>query len=148
MVIFSIVFSILFSGVWDGIKEGVQQLKYWRGPASMDSKQYEENRQKKPGRQRKLPLFYEFIMTLLRLRLNLPLPLADLFFIGTTSFTEITITWIAYLNQTLYPALVQWPSQSVVRKMMPNDFLKLFPSVRVIIDCTEFFIDRPRNFLA
>ena len=145
-IFMSILFSRLYSGVWDGIKGGAQQLKYWRGPASMENKQYEEKQQKKPGRQRKLPLFYEFVMTLLRLRLNLPLlMLADLFFVGTSTVTEITITWIAFLHQTLYPALVQWPSQSSVRKMMPKDFRKFFPTVRVIIDCTEFFIDRPRN---
>ena len=61
-------------------------------------------------------------MTLIRLRLNLPLLLlADLFCTSMTTFSEVTKTWIAYMHQTF---LVFWPSQSVVRENMPYAFRK------------------------
>lgn len=121
-------------------------MKYWTGPESMKEKQYEKKGYKKPGQQRRLDPFFEFVMTLMRIRLNLPLLLiADLFSVSATCVTKTTITWIAYLHQTLVPALLIWPSQLQVRSRMPFEFRKYFPRTRVVIDCTEFFIDRPAN---
>ena len=122
-------------------------MKFWRGPVCRGSdKNYEDSEQPKRGRPHTVSLFFQFLMTLKRLRLNLPLLLlADLFCTSTTTVSEVTTTWIAYMHQTLVPAVVFWPSQSVVCENMPYAFRKLFPSVRVIIDCTEFLIDRPAN---
>nr|XP_054767216.1 uncharacterized protein LOC129274430 isoform X2 [Lytechinus pictus] len=136
----------LLNGVWDSISDGVSKMKYWTGPESMKEKQYEKKGYKKPGQQRHLDPFFEFVMTLMRIRLNLPLLLlADLFSVSATCVTKTTITWIAYLHQTLVPALLIWPSQLQVRSRMPFEFKKYFPRTRVVIDCTEFFIDRPAN---
>ncbi|KAK0141837.1 hypothetical protein N1851_020501 [Merluccius polli] len=41
--------------------------------------------------------------------------------------------------------LISWPSAEVLRKNMPQKFNKRFKKCVVIIDCTEFFIDRPFN---
>ena len=133
-------------GVWSSIKEGATQLKYWRGPTSAAEKLYEREDRKKPGRQRILSPYFKFIMTLMKIRLNLPLLLlADMFCVSSSRVTEITWTWVTYLHQTLYPALVMWPSQGQVRNRMPLEFRKLFPFTRGVIDCTEFFIDKPGN---
>ncbi|XP_054767215.2 uncharacterized protein LOC129274430 [Lytechinus pictus] len=127
----------LLNGVWDSISDGVSKMKYWTGPESMKEKQYEKKGYKKPGQQRHLDPFFEFVMTLMRIRLNLPLLLlADLFSVSATCVTKTTITWIAYLHQTLVPALLIWPSQLQVRSRMPFEFKKYFPRTRVVIDCT------------
>lgn len=35
-----------------------------------------------------------------------------------------------------------WPSKSQVREYMPSQFLQCFPDCRVIIDCTEFPVEK------
>ena len=96
-------------------------------------------------KKRKLDLFFEYIMTLARLRLNLPhLLLADLFSVSSSKVMEITTTWVCYLHQTLVPTMLIWPSHQV-RTRMPLEFKRHFPHTRAIIDCTEFFIDQPSN---
>ncbi len=111
---------------------------------SGEEKEWEESG-KRPGKKRKLSLWFEFIMTLMRLRLNLPgLLLADMFNVSASRVTEITTSWICFLNQALVPGLLLWPSQNQVRSRMPFMF-RHFPFTRVIIDCSEFFIDRPAN---
>ncbi|XP_077862179.1 uncharacterized protein LOC144343540 [Saccoglossus kowalevskii] len=137
----------MLQGLWSSVEKGAEKLRFWKGPArSRGTKNYEGTHRAKPGKQHSVSIFFQFILTLIRLRLDLPLLLlADLFCIGTTTVTEITVTWLAYLNQTIVPALVFWPSQATVRANMPSDFKMRFPSVCVIIDCTEFFMDRPAN---
>ena len=36
-----------------------------------------------------------------------------------------------------------WPTKAAVSKTMPKCFTSLFPITRVIIDCTEIFIEKP-----
>lgn len=121
-------------------------MKYWRGNSSSSEKQYERDGKRRPGRQSQLPAFFQFVMCLVRLRLNFPLlVIADLFNVSTSTVTRYTITWISYLHQTLVPALLFWPSQENIRKWMPLNFKPEFANTRVVIDASEFFIDRPRN---
>ena len=90
----------IFTGVFSKLKSGAENMKYWRNSGSVDGKEWEGA--SRPGRKRKLDLFFEFIMTLARLRLNLPLLLlADLFSVSSSKVTEITTTWVCYLHQTL-----------------------------------------------
>ena len=119
-------------------------MKYWRGTNSAAEKGYERGDKRRPGRQHVLPLFFQFIMCLIRLRLNLPhLVIADMFGVSMATVTRITVTWISYLHQTIVPALLVWPSQENVRKWMPLNFKPEFANTRIIIDASEFFIDKP-----
>ncbi len=121
-------------------------MKYWKDADSANEKEYERCGKRRPGRQQSIPFFHQFIMCLMRLRLDLPLlVLADLFETSTSNVTRISITWIAYMHQTLVPALLCWPSQAHIQGWMPREFKRNFPQTRVIIDCAEFFVNRPRN---
>ena len=40
-----------------------------------------------------------------------------------------------------------FPSQELVRKNMPQEFAQ-FPTTRILLDCTELFIERPSAMLA
>lgn len=132
------------TGVFSTIGEGAKNMKYWRNTKSSAEMKWEGTA--RPGRKRKMSTFLEFIMTLVRLRLNLPLMLlADLFHVSTSKVSEITTTWICYLHQTLVPALLIWPSQAQVRASLPKEFSKYFPQTRAVIDCTEFYVDKPAN---
>ena len=136
-----------FSGTFEILQPYAAGMKYWRGGKNSDSgEKSEANVQCRPGPKRALSLFHEFVMTLMRIRLNLPLLLlADLFDVGSTLVSNVTITWIILLNDFFFPAVVHWPSQQIVFSNMPSNFKKHFPKTRVVIDCTEFFVQRPRN---
>lgn len=45
----------------------------------------------------------------------------------------------------IFTPLLKWPSRNVIKKFMPASFRAKFPNVVCIIDCTEFFIRKPRN---
>lgn len=45
-----------------------------------------------------------------------------------------------YLNPVVY-----WPSREKIQKHMPFCFKLKYPNTTVIIDCAEFFIQKPRN---
>ena len=134
------------SGIFDILKNaGAERMKYWKNTSSTKEKKYERTGKCKPGPGHTLSLFYQFVMTLMRIRLDLPvLILADLFEVSTGSVTKFTISWIALMNQVLVPALVVWPKKEVNEGWLPDIFRK-FPNVRSVIDCSEFFIDRPSN---
>jgi hypothetical protein len=44
-----------------------------------------------------------------------------------------------------FTPLLKWPSRKIIKKFMPASFWSKFPNVVCIIDCTEFFIRKPRN---
>ena len=56
---------------------------------------------------------------------------------------KISTTWINLLYLEL-PLLFPFPSQSLIRKQMPKEF-KNYPTTRIIIDCTELFIEKPSS---
>ena len=101
-----------------------------------------QNNNPKPGRSRKLTIKEELIMTLIRLRRGLDIEvLSDLFGIHSSNISRIFITWINFLYLELN-FLISWPSKEQVRNTLPKQF-KHFPKTRVVIDCTEFYIQKP-----
>ncbi len=38
-----------------------------------------------------------------------------------------------------------WPDRFTVRRMLPREMLLKYPALRCTLDCTEIFIERPRN---
>jgi len=56
--------------------------------------------------------------------------------------SRIYNTWVTFLSQEL-SFLVPWPSRSELRKSIPKRFKK-FKNVRIIIDCLELFIQKPK----
>ena len=45
----------------------------------------------------------------------------------------------------VFGKFLKWPSREQVKKYMPLSFRKHYPNTRAIIDCTEFFLQRPRS---
>ena len=120
-------------------------MKYWRVPKSADEKPYQQGTKRKPGPSRKLTMFQEFILTLVRFRLGVVgFLLADIFGISNSRVSQIFVTWITFLAQCSRK-LIKWPSRCQVKKYMPQSFRCLYPKTRAIIDCTEFFFQRPRS---
>ncbi|KAK2550818.1 hypothetical protein P5673_028500, partial [Acropora cervicornis] len=96
-----------------------------------ESQPYQEDElKKKPGPSRKRTYLDEFLLVLMRLKAGLFVQdLADRFGIST--------------SLEMFP----FPSQDLVRKNMPKEFAQ-YATTRIILDCTELFIQRPSAMLA
>lgn len=100
---------------------------------------------KKPGRKRSLQINEEFVLVLMRLKLGLTeRHLADIFPVTKSIVSRVYLTWIRFLALTFNESLLRWPSKGEVRVHIPSSFSK-YPDTRIIIDCTEFFIEKPSS---
>lgn len=70
--------------------------------------------------------------------------LAYRFGISSSTVSDIINDCIPVLAQRL-KFLIRWPTKEVLLRNMPLKFKRRFKNCRVIIDCTEFFIERPYN---
>ena len=138
-------FSSLFA-TYEYLAPKLSRMHYWRGNKSSDNSNlsYHEKSTLKPGQKRSLSHLEEFVLVLMRLKVGLlAIDLADRFGISTAQVSKIFTTWICFLYHEL-PTLFPFPSQDLVRKNMPPQF-KLYPNTRIIIDCTEIFIEVPSS---
>ena len=95
-----------------------------------------------------LPLFDQFALTLMKLRLNLgEEDLAHRFHISQSSVSKYFHIWIDQLFVKL-SFLIMWPEREILKKTMPVDFRRNFRACAVIIDCFEVFLERPMNLKA
>ena len=120
------------------------RLRYWGSNNSCI--QYPEVEKK--GQKRLLEPKDELFLTLVRLRVNIPEKvLADNYKISVAEVSRIFVTWL----DLIYSRLVQlpiWASKNTIQETMPESFCEKYPSTRVIIDCTEIFIQKPSCFRA
>lgn len=93
--------------------------------------------------------FQEFVMVLMKLRLNVPLQdLAYRFGVSVSSASRIFTSWLTAMDTTL-SCFIYWPDRDELWKTMPMCFEYTFgKKVTVIIDCFEVFIEKPTNLLA
>ena len=85
-------------------------------------------------------LLDKFLLVFMRLRLGLlEQDLAQRFCVSVSTVSRVLITWYNVLDGIL-KHLIVWPSRDVIATSMPDCFKK-FPNTRMIIDCTEFFIE-------
>lgn len=137
---------VSFSGLFNIASKGVASMKYWSGCHSAKQKNYELKGMRRPGPKRKLSAYMEFAITLLQLRLGLlGVVIGDLFGVAESRVSQIFATWINHLHHVLVPTFVTWPSRNDINHGMPQKFKLNYPKTRVIIDCSEFFIQCPRK---
>ena len=93
--------------------------------------------------------FQEFVMVLIKLRLNVPnQDLAYRFEISLSTVSRVFNAWMEVLDVRLSP-LISWPEREELWRTMPRCFQYSFgKKTTIIIDCFEIFIDRPSNLLA
>ncbi|KAK3089662.1 hypothetical protein FSP39_005462 [Pinctada imbricata] len=138
----------VFRSVFEYLESKAENLQYWRGKSEeSDHKSYQTNPGSKPGPNRKLDLEEEFFMVLVRMRVGLFVrDLSDRFSISQSYFSKLFTTWVIFLHAEL-PQLFPFPSQDAVYRAMPSPFKK-YPTTRIILDCTEIFIEVPSTMLA
>ena len=87
----------------------------------------------------------ELFLTLLKLRLALVNGLiADMFGVSDTTVSQVFNTWIKFLSLQMSP-LIFWPTKEDIFSSFPSSLPKKYRHLRCTIDCTEIFIEKPRN---
>ena len=90
----------------------------------------------------------ELCLTLFRLRVNIPEKvLADNYNIVVSEVSRIFATWLDLLFSRLIQLPV-WATRRTVEETMPKVFRQKYPLTRVVLDCTELFIEKPSCFRA
>ena len=99
-------------------------------------------------RSQSLSPFQEFVMVLIKLRLDVPLQdLGYRFNISVPTASRTFHSWLMTMDIRLSP-FVHWPDRKSLRTM-PQCFKFSFGTkTTVIIDCYEIFIEKPTNLLA
>ena len=132
-------------GLLDIVNKHYPKIKYWKGTQSAKTMKYETTPRRKPGPGRSLTRMEELIITLTKLRTGMTnWLLVDMFSVSDTRVTEIFHTWMKILATVTAP-LRRWPSKEQIRKHMPPNLRRDYPKTTVIIDCSEFYIQKPAN---
>ena len=132
----------MFQGCFEFLKSSASNMSYWRGD---ETRQGTSSRHLKRGPRMKMTLVNQFLLVMMRLRLGLDVEdLADRFQVSQSTVSRIFTTWIN-LMYVKFQDLPMWPSRRKVNKYMPPSFQKWYPSTRIIIDGTEFFIEKPSS---
>ena len=94
-------------------------------------------------------MFQEFVLTLIRLRLNLSLNnLAYRFDVSKSTASTVFLKWIDIMFIRMRP-LIRWPDREQLWETTPLCFRKHFKTkVVIIVDCFEVFIGKPASLLA
>ena len=101
----------------------------------------------KAGPPCKLPLKEQLFLTLVRLRTGFPeLDIANRFGISQSTVSRVTNTWINLMYHN-FKSIDRFPPWHIVKKYMPKSFKKEYPNTRIIIDATEFPVERPSSLL-
>ena len=102
----------------------------------------------KKGQKRFLEPDDELFLTLCRLRVNMrEKVLAHNYNISVSQVSRIFATWLDLLFSRLIQLLV-WATRRTVEETMPELFRQKYPLTRVVLDCTELFIEKPSCFRA
>eukprot|EP00794_Sanderia_malayensis_P002805 gene2805-biopygen2313 len=150
----------MFKLVFDHLLPIACRMQYWKGQAQTEREQQKDlceaeeslmqaNEEtfrgfmKRPGPKRKLSLELELLMVMMRLKCNLKVQdLAYRFDVAIGLVTTVVFTWVRLMALELKP-LIKWPDRAAIRRYMPDGFRKFYPKCRVIIDCTEIFLETP-----
>ena len=96
-------------------------------------------------RSESLPLVDQFFMFLVKIRLGLfHQDLGCRFNVSQSTVSRIIITWANFMYFQL-GSIPIWPSREKVDKYMPECFTDLYPTTRVILDCTEIKTQTPSS---
>lgn len=74
------------------------------------------------------------------------LDLAQRFGLHVSSVSRKIPTWANFLYFFLGNQPI-WPTRECINKLMPDSFKELYPLTRVIIDCTEIYVQTPSSLL-
>lgn len=132
----------IWSSVWSYLKPSQQNLL-----SVQASEKESEGRRitQGSGRPSKLSFEDQFLMLLMRLRLNrFEEELGYMFGVDISTVSRILNMWISYVYLRLGMIPI-WPTWEDVAKTMPSSFRRLYPSTFAIIDATELPVETPSS---
>ena len=134
----------MFQIVLEYLQPAASSLIYWGSNTNIENKI--SSTVAKRGPPRTLSAEDEFFLVLVRLRCAFPIEdLSVRFDISTSNLSRILITWIDFLHAQVR-MLPVWASKETVIETMPKCFKDAYPTTRVILDCTEIFIEMPTSY--
>ena len=131
-----------FKAIFDSLEPRAKNMVYWRG--HMSTSTCTSTRSNKPGPERKLDLLDEFFMTMVRLKVGLLTEdLAQRFNVSAGTVSSVVTSWVNLMNSYLR-MLCHLPPKSTTdsNKQVATDS---FEDLRIILDCTELFVQNPSN---
>ena len=135
--------GLMFMACFNFLKSSAEVMRTWKG--SSTTPEIWEQHGSKRGSKPKLSLIEQFFLVMVRLRLGLgEVDLAQRFKVSQSTVSRTIITWLNLMYHKLHQLPV-WLSRRKITKLMPPCFRKWCPSTRIIIDCTEFFINTPSS---
>ena len=63
---------------------------------------------------------------------------------STSNISRILVTWFDFLHSQ-FRMLPIWASKKYVERTIPKQFKEAYPTTRLILDCTELFIEMPTS---
>ena len=130
------------------IEPKLSKMQYWKGVNLVkESQPYQVDENKnKPKPSRKFTYPDEFLLVLMRLKAGLFVhDLADRFGVSSSPVSRVCITWINLLCYELKDVSIF--ITGACSRNMPKEFAQ-YAMTRIILDCTELFIQRPFAMLA
>ncbi|XP_069122148.1 uncharacterized protein [Argopecten irradians] len=132
-----------FLAVYAFLEPRARTLKYWKGQSTIASENFSKSYINKPGPDRKLSLKEEFFLTMIRLKVGLLTEdLAKRFNVSTGSISSIFTSWVNLMYTDL-KLLCELPSGEILEQNQSHAMGSTFQDVRVILDCTELFVQNP-----
>ena len=74
--------------------------------------------------------------------------LAERFQVCKGTISSIFVTWVRFLGNTLFDALVFWLPKEAVFLNLLSMFHSCHKKTRRNIDCTEVFTERPKSWMS
>ena len=134
---------LMFQACFNFLKDSAISMRTWKG--SQTTPDDVQQNGSKPGSKPKLCLEEQLFLVMTCLRLGPSVAdLADRL-VHPSTVSRIFSTWINLLYNKFHQ-LRTWLSRRKTDKLMPLSFKKFYPCTRVVIDCTDFFIDIPSSF--
>ncbi|CAC5421813.1 unnamed protein product [Mytilus coruscus] len=124
-----------------------KRLSYWSGSKKIVSTKANRvfKKSKKFGPKRKLSVKDEIVMTLMKCKVGMNSELlGDFCGVQLSVVSQVLNTWLKFLAYELKP-LIHWPDKEITKETLPHVYTSIAQNLRCIIDCTETYIERPRD---
>ena len=135
--------SSAFRLLFEQLSAKAREMHYWTGEKHAQTSHIMASKVTRTARA--LTLEQELFLCLIRFRQGFPVQdLAFRFSVSESTVSSIFTTWVKFMCKELQ-WLILWPDRSIIQRNMPDMFLKYYPKCRVIIDCTEVYIETPSS---
>lgn len=131
----------IFLWLYNYLSSKCSRMTYWRGEGQTSSS---DRLRMSPSCLRPIDQIFAVLM---RLKVGLYVQdISERFQISSASFSMYFSTWISLIHAEL-KFLNPFPSKDIITRTMPESFKAKYPSTRVIIDCTELFIQSSSSLI-